>query len=462
MTSTTAERPGTPTGGAGSATLEPVTTTSARPEGPLYARLWRTLPRELGYLALGYPIALIGFSVSVSVLSAAAGTLVTFFIGVFLLIGALYISRGFGLVELVRLGWAGRPRIERPEWQDARARQGFWGWLRSVMGNGHYWLYLVHTLIVSPVVSLISWLITLIWISTALAGLSFELWWRAIPNGNIGMFDVNLTGSERDWVIIPLSIALGLAMIAVLPFITRSLVLMHWGIARLLLGPFRSDALEREVIALGQSRSAAVSAEGSALRRLERDIHDGPQQRLVRLQMDLAAADRQFDNDPAQARVLVAEAMTQAHEALEELRALSRGFAPPLLLDRGLVAALESLTDRSPLPVILQNQLEPGIDLPQEIQRNAYFVTAELLTNAAKHAQATEVTLRLVTRRIPEPDTTWLDIVVADNGRGGAKAVAGHGLEGLDERMRGLGGVLEIDSPVGGPTTVTAHVPLTY
>jgi signal transduction histidine kinase len=448
-----------------------VTTTSASRQGPLYARLWRTLPRELGYLALGYPIALIGFIVSVGVLSVAAGTLITFFIGVFLLIGALYISRGFGLVEVVRLRWAGRPRIERPEWQDARARQGFWGWLRSLMGNGHYWLYLVHTLVVNPIVSFISWLITVLWISTALAGISFELWWRALPAGNgkqfvsnglFGLFGVNLTGSARDWVIIPLNIAVGLAMIAVLPFITRGLVWMHWGIARGLLGPFRSDALQREVIALGQSRSAAVSAEGGALRRLERDIHDGPQQRLVRLQMDLAAADRQFDHDPAQARVLVAEAMTQAHEALEELRALSRGFAPPLLLDRGLVAALESLTDRSPLPVKLQNELAPGIDFPQEIERNAYFVAAELLTNAAKHANATEVSLRLATRRIPEPDTTWLDIVVADNGSGGAVAVAGHGLEGLDERLRGLGGVLEIDSPVGGPTVLSAHVPLNY
>jgi signal transduction histidine kinase len=238
-------------------------------------------------------------------------------------------------------------------------------------------------------------------------------------------------------------------------------VLAHDGIARGVLGAFKSEALRREVTALTRSRGAAASAEGHSLRRLERDIHDGPQQRLVRLQMDLAAADRRIDTDPALAHSLVAEAMQQAREALEELRALSRGFAPPILLDRGLVAALDSAATRSPIPTHIENELPSDAELPQEIERNAYFAASEALANAAKHSRATSVWIRVSLRRIPEADDTWLDVAITDNGRGGAVVVPGHGLAGLDERLRGLGGVLEIDSPIGGPTSVAVHIPVT-
>ena len=125
---------------------------------------------------------------------------------------------------------------------------------------------------------------------------------------------------------------------------------MHYGIARGMLSAFLSEELRQQVTGLASSRSAAVAAEGTALRRLERDIHDGPQQRLVRLQMDLAAADRKLDKDPKAARVLLEEALQQSKDALDELRALSRGFAPPILMDRGLVAALESLAVRAAVP----------------------------------------------------------------------------------------------------------------
>jgi signal transduction histidine kinase len=195
-----------------------------------------------------------------------------------------------------------------------------------------------------------------------------------------------------------------------------------------------------------------VAAEGTALRRLERDINDGPQQRLVRLQMDLAAADRQLDEDPAAARVLLEEALQQSKDALEELRALSRGFAPPILLDRGLVAALESLAVRAAVPTTVISELPEGTELPPELERNAYFIAAEALTNAAKHADAKAAT---VTVSLNE----GLQLVIADDGKGGATLVEGHGIAGLSERVHGLGGTLELTSPDGGPTTVTAHLP---
>jgi signal transduction histidine kinase len=202
------------------------------------------------------------------------------------------------------------------------------------------------------------------------------------------------------------------------------------------------------------SRGAAIAAEGHSLRRLERDIHDGPQQRLVRLQMDLAAAERQLDTDPKKARGLITEAMAQSKEALEELRSLSRGFAPPLLLDRGLVAALESAADRSAVPVKIVDELG-GATLPQEIERNAYFVVSEALANIAKHSGATEATVRVWVE-----GTESLNVAVFDNGRGGAASKPNHGIAGLEERLLGLGGSLDVHSPSGGPTTVLAHLPL--
>ena len=199
-------------------------------------------------------------------------------------------------------------------------------------------------------------------------------------------------------------------------------------------------------------------AEDQSLRRLERDIHDGPQQRLVRLQMDLASAERKLDADPDAAKALLAEAREQARDTLEELRALSRGFAPPILQDRGLVAGLESLAARSTIPVQPGAAARPRLRLPPEIERSAYFVAAELLTNAAKHSGAT--------RDPPAPraagstpDGTQLARPLGDRQRRGRRVVArGPRPERASTTgSRGLRGVLSIDSPRGGPTASWAR-----
>lgn len=437
----------------------------------LYARLWIGLPRELGFLALTLPLATIGFSLTVSMFSGGIGTLVTFFIGVVVLIAALYISRGFGTLVLVRLSWAGRPPITRPEW--VAAKPGFWAWLRSVLFNGHYWLYLLHTMIIDFAVSLFSWIVSVVWVSVGLGGISYWFWSLFLPRPDLqwylsrklseggGMGGVNAQYQVDDNI---LYLVGGIVLLATLPFITRGLVMMHNGIAYALLGAWKSEALQRRVDDLSESRGAAISAEGHSLRRLERDIHDGPQQRLVRLQMDLAAADRQLGDDPEKARGLIAEAMQQSKDALEELRALSRGFAPPILLDRGLVAALESAATRSTIPTRVVDDLPEGTELPQEIERNAYFVASEALTNAIKHSGATDIELRVGLRTVGATAAgaaaTWLDVAVTDNGTGGAETTAGHGIAGLAERLRGLGGTLEVTSPAGGPTVVTAALPV--
>lgn len=448
-----------------SATLERVA-----PSSNPYLRLWRLVPRELGFLLLGLPIAVVGYAVTLTLFTGGIGTLVTFFIGLILIIAALYVSRGFGTLELVRLEWAGRPAVTRPEWHDTRATAGFFAWLKAVLGNGHYWLYLMHTMIIDFVVTLVSWTVTVVWVSSSLGGLSYWFWERFITKDTESwglarsiawLFGARGDTSNLDSLDGLYSFILGVILLASLPFVTRGLTLAHHGIAVGVLGAFKSDALQRQVADLSESRGAAIAAEGHSLRRLERDIHDGPQQRLVRLQMDLAAADRQLDADPQQARTLISEAMQQSRDALEELRALSRGFAPPILMDRGLVAALESAAVRSAVPARIVSELAEGTELPQEIERNAYFVASEALTNVAKHSNATMALVTVVLRRTAESDESWLDVVITDDGRGGAESLDGHGLAGLRERLRGIGGSLEISSPSGGPTVISAHLPIT-
>jgi signal transduction histidine kinase len=428
-----------------------------------YGRLWRRMPAELVYLLIGFPLAVTGFVIVISLFFSGIGTIVTFFIGVILIIGALYVARGFGTLDVVLIEWTGHPAVPRPEWQDARAATGFFGWLRAVLGNGHYWLYLLHTMVVDFILKTVTWAITIAWLSIALGGLTYWFWDIFTIAGAEDWFlserlfpDASIDYELADRILLFL---LGAAFLAMLPLVTRGLTSLHWLIARGVLGAWKSDALQRQVVTLAASRGAAHSAEGHSLRRLERDIHDGPQQRLVRLQMDLAAADRQLAADPEQARILIGEAMQQSKDALEELRALSRGFAPPILADRGLVAALESAAIRSSVPTRVTSELPAGTELAQEIERNAYFVASEALTNAAKHSGATEIVIAVALVAGAASELT-LRVSVTDDGAGGAFSIAGHGIAGLQERLRGLGGTLGLTSPAGGPTVVVADIPL--
>lgn len=427
---------------------------------PLYGRLWSRVPRELGFLLPLLPIGVAGLAITSSVFFTGVG-MIFIVVGIFIVLAALFIGRGFGMFELIRLRGAGFPAITAPKWDRVAPTGGWFAKLIAPVVDGHYWLYLLHTMVVNPIVGIITWTITIVWTSTALGGISYWFWQRYISYGDrdwtfwgitTGDFSGPVSeavGRQNDSVFFAI---IGIVFTLTLPFVTRGLTWVHYGIARGMLAAFVSEELRQQVTGLASSRSAAVAAEGTALRRLERDIHDGPQQRLVRLQMDLAAADRQLDKDPAAARTLLNEALQQSKDALDELRALSRGFAPPILLDRGLVAALESLAVRAALPTTIVDQLPAATVLPDELQRNAYFIAAEALTNAAKHAEATAAS---VTVSLDD----GLRIVIADDGRGGAVSIAGHGIAGLAERVHGLGGTLEVTSPEGGPTTVTAHLP---
>jgi signal transduction histidine kinase len=430
-------------------------------ERPLaaYGRLWRAVPAELGFLLPNLPIVILGNIVAVTLFALGIGTIIIY-VGVFVLFATLYVGRAFGSLELMRLKAAGMPEIDAPRWP-VRPAEGFWRTFFRPFTDSHSWLHLVHTAIVNPIVGTATWSVTIAWVFGGLGGaLAWTFpWWVDSDERNEGLTTLlwpQIAGPALDTLV---NIIVGVILLVTLPFVLRGLTLAHYGIAKLMLARFRSEDLEDRVAEVQATRTAAAAAEGTALRRLERDIHDGPQQRLVRLQMDIAAAERQLDADPERARALLAEAAGQSREALDELRALSRGFAPPILLDRGLVAALDSLASRSTVPMEVRAYVPAEIVVPDDVQRAAYFVASEAAANVAKHAGATRssITLEVVPG---EAGSRWLRLMIGDDGRGGAQPVVGHGLAGLDERARGVGGRLDVWSPTGGPTTVTATLPL--
>lgn len=439
------------------------TTTDVAPRGNFYTEAWRALPRDAGYLALTGVLLVSAYALLAALFWGGVGSIAAI-VGIFLILGALYGARLLGEFEIVRLGWAGFSGIRPVPWTQGTGSNAFWRAF-SALGNPHYWLYTLHALLLLPLVGLVTLTIAFAWLLTGIFSVLSPLVQLSLPhNVTLGVDWPGVFGATGlpEALVSTIAVIVGLALIASFPLVTRVFTMLHFQVARLSLSGFRSEELQGRVGALDAARGAAISAEGHSLRRLERDIHDGPQQRLVRLQMDLAAAERQLDNEPEKARALIAEAMQQSKDALEELRALSRGFAPPILLDRGLVAALESAAVRSTVATRVVSELPDAIELPQEIERNAYFFGSEALANAAKHSGASDLEVRVALRRIPAEDATWLDIAVTDNGAGGAVTVEGHGLDGLEQRLRGFGGVLEILSPPGGPTIVSAHFPVTF
>jgi signal transduction histidine kinase len=209
----------------------------------------------------------------------------------------------------------------------------------------------------------------------------------------------------------------------------------------------------RRIAQLQSTRAGAVDAQDAELRRIERDLHDGAQARLVALGMSLGMAEQKLASDPEGAQELLAEARRGAQEALEELRDLARGIHPPVLADRGLEAAISALVHRSPLDVRVSAEL-PRRPAPA-VETAAYFVVAESLANAAKHSAAESVEISL------REEGEALLIGVSDDGAGGADA-SGSGLRGLRQRIEALDGKLTVTSPSGGPTRIEAVIPCAW
>lgn len=436
-------------------TTAPVTPAAAPTAAPAaatswsYGALWRRVPRALGYLIPTFVIAIVVMSVLSSIFSTAVSLLIVI-VGIFLISLTLLLARYTGQFEIARLRWSGETPISEPVWPADPTAAWWRRWLRP-LANGRYWLALLHSVVIAPIVATISFVVLVVSFAIIGAAVFAPL---AVLFGWGDTVRVSGLGENFQAAATVILIVIGVVAVVLLPYVLRGLTWLHAAIARPFLGRFTNEQLEAQVSSLFTSRQAAVAAEGSALRRIERDIHDGPQQRLIRLQMDLAAAESRLASNPDEAASLIQDARRQAHDALDELRNLSRGFAPPLLLDRGLFAALESLATRSSIPVTLETELGATANLPDEVARNAYFVASELIANAAKHSQAAGITLRVTTA------DGALVVEVSDDGVGGAVEKTGHGLAGLRDRAAGMGGTFEVSSPEGGPTAVRVTLPM--
>jgi signal transduction histidine kinase len=293
-------------------------------------------------------------------------------------------------------------------------------------------------------------------LGTWLAGIMFTLVyayaWQVPPDGLLWRGQSS-GGDSLSWLGVPMDVYLtagGIALLTAAPWLTAGVAAVDAIAAQVLLGPSRADELEHRVEHLTQTRAGAVDAADAERRRLERDLHDGTQQRLVSLAMNLGMARAQATT-AGEARQAIAEAHEEAKAALTELRNLIRGLHPAVLENRGLDAALSGVAARMPIPVRLT------VDLPRRpspvIEAVAYFVVSEALANIAKHAQASQA--EVVVHRAGDR----LHVIVSDDGVGGADPALGTGLAGLAKRASAVDGTFEIVSPPGGPTLLTVDLP---
>jgi signal transduction histidine kinase len=403
-------------------------------------RLWRTIAATV----IALPLGTVTFSVMVALLSTAASLAVTVVFAVPFLWLAFVLSRGFAHLERSRVGVLLDTSIPDPVGPLTATT-----WLRRLwerVQSGDRWREIAHHLLAFFVAVGSFTLVVAAWAgSIALALL--PLYVSALP-GESAKFWVADVSQGSGSVALSLLGVLGVGLVA--PHITLAMGRLQVAAARWLLGPRRA-ALEVQLEQLETSRSAAVDSAEAERRRIERDLHDGAQQRLVALAATLGTARQHFDTDPEVARAMVSDAHAEAKAALEEIRDLVRGINPFILQDRGLDAALSAVVARSPVPVELEVRLADRP--PPTVESAAYFVVAEALTNVARHAEATRAHVAVAR------SGNRVVVEVRDDGRGGADASIGTGLQGLRDRVAALGGTMYVLSPVGGPTTITVELP---
>jgi signal transduction histidine kinase len=418
---------------------------------PLDLRSWRATFA----IVVGFGVALVAGGV-LSFLFSTGGSLLIWLVGIPLIALGLEVSRIVARVERWRMTQVDpRPLVAhpyRPLNGMPRAPYGAWirTWAEAEFLDANRWRDVVYILISVPLAGLEFLLAIGLWIiavALILAPILAAIVRAAYP----GIIRDPGPGSVPAAVIVVL---VGLLLIPVAASVSRGLMTLHRAVVQGLLCVDPAAALREDVERLRESRSAAIEAEASELRRIERDIHDGAQQRLVSLAIDLGRAEERIDTDPAAAKAIIVEARAQARLALSELRALVRGTMPAILVDRGLDAALAAVAGGSPVPTTLDSSLAANERLSPAVERAAYFVVVEALANAAKHSGATRAEVRLL--RGPSN----LAIEVRDDGAGGAEITPGGGLAGLRDRVAALDGSLTLTSPPGGPTELRAQIPL--
>jgi len=294
-------------------------------------------------------------------------------------------------------------------------------------------------------------------LSAAAAFVSLGLWAVGVVLVLLPLYSWSLPGggAHFDGMVLHgapglLAVLVGFVVLLAAPQMTRGLATADAALARRLLGP--PGGLAARLAEVELSRERVVDAAEAERKRIERDLHDGAQQRLVALAMELGRAKAKFGDDVDAARLLVDQAHAQAKAALTELRDLVRGVHPPVLTDRGLDAALSGLIARSPVPV--EMHVEMPVRPKPAVEAVAYFVVAEALTNVAKHSRASQA--KVVVEEHGYPPV--LMVMISDDGIGGADP-DGAGLSGLADRASGVDGRLTVESPRGGPTIIAVELP---
>ncbi|MGW7129461.1 sensor histidine kinase [Streptomyces bobili] len=413
---------------------------------PVEARAWR----EFGYVLLSLPISIVLFTFAVTMLSVGAGLLVTF-LGVPVLAAGLAACRGLGSVERARARGLLGLDVAAPEPLRPRGK-GAMSWMGAVLKSGTSWRHVLYAVLHMPW-AVFSFTVAITFWVCGWATLTYPLWFWLFPLYG-GQDGLQLYGDDGHRVYldnpfeITVTALLGLLITLATPWIVRALTTVDRVMVHGLLGPSR---LASRVVELESDRGVVVDTAAADLRRIERDLHDGAQARLVALAMDLGLAKEKLREDPREAARMVDEAHGEVKTALQELRDLARGIHPAVLTDRGLDAALSSVASRCTVPVQVEVDL---VERPAAaIEGIAYFTVSELLQNVSKHSGARSAAVDVW--RVEER----LMVQVSDDGVGGADASGGSGLAGLAGRLDAVDGILVVDSPVGGPTRVTAELP---
>jgi len=413
---------------------------------PVSGATWRAVS-QIVIGSFGLLVMAIWLSVA---LSLAAGLVVVFLVGVPILVLTLWTTRPYARLERARLGAQALVDIPAPRYREP-SRPGWWPEWVAIMADARTWGHVAYVVVAGLLMTVATAVVTLLG-SGGLALLVYPLVSAFLPAAHLpGHWTVTMVGGV---------VAIWLAALA-----AQASTLLQVRLARSMLGASARDlaviaAQERAARAegraehLAETRTAAVGAADDERRRIERDLHDGAQQRLVALGVELGVARRSVTADPEAAAAALDHAHREVKETLAELRDLVRGIHPAVLTDRGLDAALSALAARSPVPV------EVSVPNPTLLgtastsaQAAAYFVAAEALTNAAKHAHA-----QLVRVEAGVHDGV-LKLVVQDDGVGGADAHPGSGLDGLRSRVAALDGTFHLDSPAGAGTRLTVEVP---
>jgi len=377
-------------------------------------------------------------------LALGVGLLPVFLVGVPILVALVPVVHAIAVAERWRAGTlldADLPsRGLAPTSGSSPLRRG----LRRLL-SAEFWKETAYALLLLPVTAVTATLPIAFWA----AGFALVL---------LPVYGTRLPGGHAiSWLHWPVGLELfagfgaGLVALLIARLLTAAFAAGHVEIARALLAPSESDALRARVATLQTSRTRVVQAADDERRRIERDLHDGAQQHLVALAMNLGRAKEKLDTDPESARILVEQAHQEAKDSITALRNVVRGVHPAVLTDRGLDAALSALAARSPVPVRLDVDVAERPSPTAEAV--AYFVVSEALTNVARHAQASRVDVHV------ERDRERLLVAVKDDGRGGAAPAPGSGLAGLRDRLAAVDGSFWVTSAPGTGTTITAVIP---